>query len=171
MDVSHDLQVPVGDRKSTQIDHILIAPNAVFLIETKNISGSFRSSKDNPNQWIGKGKSGKTYHLNSPVNQARYHERSFINWISKTCSTHHLDVHSVIVMTADNVDYRNVHPDQQIPVIKSKQLLTFVKDRNNESWGRNKRVSDEITSQICSASHQERGKSVNKHQKAIMQLQ
>src|SRR5690606_16421614 len=41
----NDLYLPKEDGKTTQIDHILIGPQGIFVIETKNYKGGFTGSK------------------------------------------------------------------------------------------------------------------------------
>lgn len=65
--------------KFTEIDHLIIGPGGIFLIEVKTWKGSFSAYKDNwkrreGNDWVALS--------NSPSSQSPYHQKMFQQWIS-----------------------------------------------------------------------------------------
>lgn len=64
----------------TQIDHIIIGPPGLFIIETKAWNGSFTAYRDN---W--KRRSGKAWvKCSSPTKQNLYHTKAIAKWLEGT---------------------------------------------------------------------------------------
>ncbi len=63
----------------TEIDHLIIGPGGIFLIEVKTWKGSFSAYKDN---W--KRREGENWVkvTNSPTSQSAYHQKMFRQWIT-----------------------------------------------------------------------------------------
>lgn len=81
----HDVIVPASNG-TTQIDHLVISPFGVFVIETKNISGWIFGSKDQRN-WT-QSLYGKTFSFQNPLMQNYRHTK---------CLAEYLDIdHSII---------------------------------------------------------------------------
>lgn len=62
----------------TEIDHLLIGPGGVFLIEVKMWQGSFSAYKDN---WKRRDRDNWVAINNSPTSQSAYHQKMFQQWI------------------------------------------------------------------------------------------
>lgn len=81
----HDVIVPATNG-TTQIDHLLISPFGLFVIETKNISGWIFGSKDQ-HKWT-QSLYGKTFSFQNPLLQNYRHTK---------CLADYLDIdHSII---------------------------------------------------------------------------
>jgi restriction system protein len=81
----HDVIVPASNG-TTQIDHLLISPFGLFVIETKNISGWIFGSEDQP-KWV-QSLFGKSFSFQNPLLQNYRHTK---------CLAEYLDIdHSVI---------------------------------------------------------------------------
>ena len=88
----------VDDGKSSQIDHILINKNGIFVIETKNYSGRIYG-EDNQHEWTQVLNYGKVKnHFYNPVKQNATH----IYRLAKLLPTD-APFFSVVVFTKDNV--------------------------------------------------------------------
>src|SRR6267143_1221184 len=81
----HDVIVPASNG-TTQIDHLLISPFGLFVIETKNIAGWIFGSKDQ-HKWS-QSLYGKTFSFQNPLMQNYRHTK---------CLADYLDIdHSII---------------------------------------------------------------------------
>lgn len=63
----------------TEIDHLIIGPGGVFLIEVKTWKGSFSAYKDNWKRREGENWVAVT---NSPTAQSAYHQKMFQQWVT-----------------------------------------------------------------------------------------
>ena len=87
---------------TTQIDHILINPKAIFVIETKNLSGRIYGN-ENQKQWTQVLAYGEEKHkLYNPIKQNENH----IYKLKKITKTE-LPIKSIIVFAQDNTKYIN----------------------------------------------------------------
>jgi restriction system protein len=92
----HDVIVPAEDG-TTQIDHILISPFGVFVIETKNMTGWIFGS-ENQAQWTQSLPGGKKFRFQNPLRQNYRHTK---------CLSEHLDLnpehlHSVVFFIGES---------------------------------------------------------------------
>lgn len=70
--ILHDVMLPT-DEGTTQIDHIVVSPWGVFVIETKTHSGTIYG-KEGDTTWTEKYcRGGKSYTFQNPLNQNAYH--------------------------------------------------------------------------------------------------
>lgn len=63
----------------TEIDHLIIGPGGVFIVEVKTWKGSFSAYKD---KWKMRAGSGWEKVSNSPTSQNVYHRKMFLRWIN-----------------------------------------------------------------------------------------
>ena len=74
-----DLKVPVGDGTTTQIDHVLVSPFGIFVIETKNMKGEIygREFERLWTQKIGR----RSYTFQNPVGQNYRHIKALSRYL------------------------------------------------------------------------------------------
>lgn len=100
--VINDLMLKVGDGKTSQIDHIVINPNGVFVIETKNYSGRIYGSEEQL-EWTQVLRYGKVKHkLYNPVRQNRTHIYRLSKFLSKK-----IKITSAVVFVQGNTQFIN----------------------------------------------------------------
>lgn len=109
---------------SHQIDHILIHPHGVFVIETKNYYGTIISDTDDV-FWL-KIIKGEKQIISNPINQNQSHMRIITRLLEKK-----YEVISVIVFVKNNApyvgDYNVINIKDLLPLIKThpyQKLLT-----------------------------------------------
>lgn len=70
-----------GDRPGslTEIDHLIIGPGGIFIVEVKTWKGSFSAYKD---KWKMRSGSGWEKISHSPTSQNAYHLKMFLRWIT-----------------------------------------------------------------------------------------
>lgn len=87
--------------KTSQIDHILINQNGVYIIETKNYKGTIYGDEWDFN-WIQELNNGDQYEFYSPVRQNQTH----INMVKKALQMQ-VPVYSIIIFVRGNIDNVN----------------------------------------------------------------
>ena len=87
----HDVIIRSGNG-TTQIDHIIVSPYGIFVIETKNYSGWIFGSEKNAKwtQMMGRGK--KKYSFQNPLRQNYKHTKSLSNYLGLS----HEVMHSIV---------------------------------------------------------------------------
>ncbi len=108
---------------TTQIDHILVSPYGVFVIETKNMSG-WIFGKEEDRKWTQTFKNKKRYSFNNPLRQVNYHANSVASLINI-----YRDKIFPIVVFAGESEFKTDIPDNVkhtydfISYIRSKQSI------------------------------------------------
>lgn len=137
--VYNDLYVPKKNGEMTQIDHVLLSPHGIFVIETKNYTGWIFGSEDQRNwtQTIYKKKS----RFYNPVMQNNTHIKALQNYLN-------MDVtfHSIIVFS-NAATFKFNEPFQQAHVIQTKHLKRTIKQYTTQ------KISDEQLSRISKMLH------------------
>ena len=119
--------------KTSQIDHIIINQNGVYVIETKNYKGTIYGDEWNFN-WIQELNNGNQYEFYSPIRQNQTHMNMVLNAIQMQ-----VPIYSIIIFVRGNID--NVNSN------KVYKLKSFVeKEKSNER----KRISIETVDEIYS---------------------
>lgn len=92
----NDLTLKLQSGKTTQIDHILLSPYGIFVIETKNYKGVIRGNADDQKwkQVLGK----NTYEIYNPIMQNETHVRVVKNLLQGLNAYEH--VHNLVVFTS-----------------------------------------------------------------------
>ena len=121
--IINDVDLAFGKQKS-QIDHIVVAPNGIFIIETKNWSGHLEGNETDERWTQTKERDGKTLNikLKSPIVQNARHietvklilDNNKINWE---------DIFSVIVISSRNTTF-NI--DSNTPVVYADELVELI---------------------------------------------
>jgi hypothetical protein len=110
--VINNLIIPNGD-KTSQIDHIVINPRGIFVIETKNYSGRIYGN-ENQHEWTQVLAYGKTKHkLYNPLMQNATHIYNVKKIVGQ------LPIHSLVVFTQNNTRYINASNVIPISALKS----------------------------------------------------
>jgi hypothetical protein len=90
----HNVIVPTRNG-TTQIDHVLISPFGVFIVETKNLKGWIFGSENQPN-WT-QSLYGKNYSFQNPLRQAFRQKKS----ISEYLEVDESFIHAVVYFVGD----------------------------------------------------------------------
>jgi hypothetical protein len=118
------LQKPYGN-----IDHVVLGPNGIFVIETKNYGGTIVCNGD---EWYRRyrGKYGpKDYPLPSPSKQAKRNAvqlRAFLinNIKNRNIDLKRLFVNCLLVFTGSDIDLDLNNPT--VPILKAEELPSFI---------------------------------------------
>lgn len=93
----NDLTLPDGQGSTTQIDHILLSPNGIFVIETKNYKGWIFGG-ERQKMWTQKIYK-KSYQFRNPIHQNYKHMKVLESVLSDIVSPEFM--HSIIVFMPD----------------------------------------------------------------------
>ena len=117
--IFNDLYVPKKDGKLTQIDHLVVSPYGIFVIETKNYTG-----------WIFGQEQQRNWTQTIYQNKSRFYNPIMQNQTHIKALQHYIDVdvpmHSVIVFSnAATLKFKE--PFQTAQVIQNRQLKRTIK--------------------------------------------
>lgn len=142
----NDCTLPDGHGGTTQIDHILISPFGIFIIETKNYKGWIFGGERQKSwtQQIYK----KSYKFQNPLHQNYKHEKVLRSVLEDLLEVEH--IHSVIVFMPD-CEFKTEMPAN---VFKGAGWVDYVKGFDNEviSRMRMKRIQLRIEKEVLEKS-------------------
>lgn len=110
--------------ESQEIDHIVVSPQGVFLIETKNYSGEIVI--DEQGNWIRHKLNGERFGEENPARQVYRHHRVVEGILGK------VDICDVVCIANSKAILEGVE-HSPVPVIKADMLLQYFSDYKNES--------------------------------------
>ena len=111
--VINNLMLKVGEHQTSQIDHVLINSNGIFVIETKNYAGRIYG-QENQHEWTQVLAYGRVKNkLYNPIKQNETH----IRHISKVITQKH-PIISVVVFVKGNTRFINADGVYSIPQLK-----------------------------------------------------
>lgn len=142
----NDCTIPDGEQGTTQIDHILISPYGVFIVETKNYTGwIFGSARQK--QWTQKIYK-KSYKFQNPLHQNYKHSKVLEMVLNDVLEPRYL--HSVIVFTSRS-EFKTEMPEN---VFQGKTWVKYVKSFNEEviSPMKQKRIRYRIEKEVLESS-------------------
>lgn len=120
----NDIKVP---NSFGNIDHVLLSPNGIFVIETKNFEGKIRCDGDNWYQYKEHWKVSQEHEIKSPSKQAKGNALSVKNFlISKGVfdKPANVWVNAIVVFTSEKVDLSLNAP--VVPILKLSELVSFI---------------------------------------------
>lgn len=147
----NDCTLPDEQAGTTQIDHILLSPFGIFVIETKNYTGWIFGG-ERQKMWTQKIYK-KSYKFQNPLHQNYKHMKVLEEVLSDILEPQHL--HSVIVFIPESefktampsnvfrgaawTDYVNGFQEEVIPAMKLKRIqLRIEKEVLEKSWKTNR---------------------------------
>ncbi|KYD08267.1 hypothetical protein B5V88_14195 [Heyndrickxia sporothermodurans] len=127
-----DIFVRTEDFEMTQVDHLLIHPQFIVCIETKNLSGALSSVDEEV--WEQKNYKGEVYSMNSPQLQSLTHTMHLTSFLTSMSIT--IPIYSVVVLLSNKVCQFDVKSDMyyqdKCPVLYGKELVPFVLKKEKE---------------------------------------
>jgi len=122
----NDLYLPKEDGKTTQIDHVLIGPQGIYVIETKNYKGWITGS-EHKQTWTQTNYKRKDKFYN-PIWQNSGHIKALQAAIGD--SLHDVPIHSIIVF-GRQAELKFTQSFKNATVMNSPQLLSHIKSVEN----------------------------------------
>lgn len=111
--VFNDLTLRHG-RRSSQIDHLVLSPNGVFVLETKNWRGVITGDETQPRWEQVRNPGERPVRVSNPVLQNRRHVETLRAWL-KARGIPDLPVHSVVLSARPAAVYRVER--QTVPIL------------------------------------------------------
>ncbi|WP_377887569.1 NERD domain-containing protein [Alkalihalobacillus sp. R86527] len=121
----NDLVIPNG-RNGTQIDHVLIGPDKIYCIETKDITGRFYPHRDG---WLwypynSRGNVTKKTIVKNPQGQSIYHANHLRKFLKSR--GHYFKVEPVVIMTNAQGVWMGGQ-DDKCPIFRTHDFIHYVK--------------------------------------------
>jgi hypothetical protein len=132
--VINDIFVPTRNRKPIQIDHVVIGPNGVTAIETKNISGNYYPDEKGwlryPAHTIIGIPCSNYYHevIPSPQKQSWMQADALMCYLRE--KSFNENVHHVVVLTNPECAWQGEPGTGEAPVVYKNELIEFIETRN-----------------------------------------
>lgn len=120
----HKLTVALSDGSTTQIDHVVVSPYGLFVLESRHLPGSIVGSPMQPTwtQTLYRQRSS----FPNPLRQNACH----IQALSEVLQVPHAQLHSVVVFTAD-CSFKNALP---LCVTRGRACVDFIRSHTQEVW-------------------------------------
>ncbi len=121
-------------RKSCDIDHLLVGPKGIFVIETKNYNGKIECNGDSWS-YTKTGKNGGIYkgHINNPSKQLKRNVWELRNYLEKKIygkGQLPFWIQGILVFT--NTHAQLELRDETVVVLKTRQLIPYLQKFQNE---------------------------------------
>ena len=142
-----NLELPVSNNKTTEIDLLLIHETGLYVFEIKHYKGTIYG-KDTDRTWTQYFRTEKNNTFINPIEQNRYH----ISAINKMYPD--FPIHSIIVFTSDDCNLKVTNTDTTTDICKLKDVFNVLNYRFQQAK-RHLSITDiEIFfSQLCTFSH------------------
>jgi hypothetical protein len=122
--VFNDLTLRHG-RRTSQIDHLVLSPNGLFVLETKNWRGVITGDETQPRWSQARNPGERPVSVSNPVIQNRRHVETLCAWL-KARGIPGLPVHSLILSTRPAAVFRVDH--QTVPILAPSQAAQYITD-------------------------------------------
>lgn len=110
------------------IDHVLLGPNGIFVIEAKNFEGEIKCYRDKWYQYKQKWSEG--YEIKSPSKQVKGQVLRLKQFIkSKNIYNNNIWIDGLVVFTNDYASLNLKH--QTVPVLKIGELVDYIKNKDS----------------------------------------
>ena len=121
--VLNDLELRVAHERA-QIDHLVIAPSGIYVVESKFWAGTL-SGDVHDAQWTQKKSNGAVRHVKSPVQQCERQRRMFITLLAAKVPEDRIHALAVFTHPAVNLQSSN-SKDRVFPI---RDAIRFINDR------------------------------------------
>jgi len=129
--VFHNIRLGPDPEHTNEYDTVVVGPNGIFHIETKNYGGERGGiididSKDN---WILHKKSGYSKMITNPIGQVDSHEYRLRGFLMKVVGVKNLPTQGIIVLSCDNITLRqNQKKKLEVPILGRHELVDYIKN-------------------------------------------
>jgi len=131
--VYHNVKLGPDLLHTNEYDTIVIGPNGIFHIETKNYGGERGGiiDIDSKQNWILHKKSGYSKIITNPTGQVDSHEYRLQGFLNRVVGVRNLPTQGIIALACDGIVVRSQdEPNKDIPVLGRHQLLSYIKNYN-----------------------------------------
>lgn len=131
--VYHNVRLGPDSLHTNEYDTVIIGPNGIFHIETKNYGGERGGiiDIDKNGNWILHKKNGHSKIITNPAGQVDSHQYRLKGFMNKVVGVRNLPIQGIIVLSCDHIKVRyNSKKDDSIPIMGRKDLVNYIKGYN-----------------------------------------
>lgn len=132
--VYHNVNLGPDPLHTNEYDTIIIGPNGIFHIETKNYGGERGGiiDIDSSGNWILHKKNGHSKLITNPTGQVDSHQYRLQGFMNKVVRVHNLPIQGIIVLSCDHivVRYNQKSRDNSIPIMNRREIVKYIKGYN-----------------------------------------
>lgn len=128
--VYHNIKLGPDREHTNEYDTLVIGPNGIFHIETKNYGGERGGiiDVDSQGNWILHKKSGYSKIITNPAGQVDSHEYRLQGFLKKVVRVRNLPTQGIVVLSCDNVTVRyNQKTNSDLTVLSRHELVRYIK--------------------------------------------
>lgn len=149
--IYHNVNLGPDPLHTNEYDTVIIGPNGIFHIETKNYGGERGGiiDIDSNDNWILHKKNGHSKLITNPAGQVDSHQYRLQGFMNKVVGVRNLPIQGIIVLSCDNITLRyNKKMDEAIPIISRKELVEYIRRYNKGKKVLYPRTIDRISKNI-----------------------
>ncbi|MGR6835316.1 nuclease-related domain-containing protein [Syntrophomonas erecta] len=131
--VYHNIRLGPDAEHTNEYDTVILGPNGIFHIETKNYGGERGGIIDIDSQqnWILHKKSGYSKLITNPSGQVDSHEYRLQGFLNRVVGIKKLPTQGIIVLSCDDITLRfNTKTESDIPILSRHELVPYIKSYN-----------------------------------------
>lgn len=129
--VYHNVRLGPDESATNEYDTVIVGPNGIFHIETKNYGGERGGiiDIDSKGNWILHKKNGYSKIITNPAGQVGSHEYRLKGFLMKVVGIRNLPTQGIIVLSCDNIRVRdNEKTTRQIPILNRHELADYIRN-------------------------------------------
>lgn len=128
--VYHNIRLGPDESSTNEYDTVVIGPNGIFHIETKNYGGERGGiiDIDSNGNWILHKKNGYSKIITNPAGQVGSHEYRLKGFLMKVVGIKNLPTQGIIVLSCDQIVIRDREKTaREIPILGRHELAGYIK--------------------------------------------
>jgi hypothetical protein len=128
--IYHNIKLGPDPEHTNEYDTVIVGPNGIFHIETKNYGGERGGiiDIDSRQNWILHKKSGYSKIIANPIGQVDSHEYRLKGFLNKVVGVRNLPTQGIIVLSCDHIKLRvNKDIDSSIPILTRHELVPYIR--------------------------------------------
>ncbi len=129
--VYHNIKLGPDGEHTNEYDTLVVGPNGIFHIETKNYGGERGGiiDVDSNGNWILHKKSGYSKIITNPAGQVDSHEYRLQGFLKKVVGVRNLPTQGIVVLSCDNITVRyNKKFVNELTVLGRHELVGYIKN-------------------------------------------
>ena len=129
--VYHNVRLGPDALHTNEYDSVVIGPNGIFHIETKNYGGERGGiiDVDSRGNWILHKKNGYSKIISNPAGQVDSHEYRLKGFLNRVVGVRNLPAQGIIVLSCDKISIRyNKKAKRDIPIMSRHELLDYIQN-------------------------------------------
>ncbi len=149
--IFHNIKLGPDIEHTNEFDTVVVAPNGIFHIETKNYGGERGGllDIDEKNNWLLHKRNGYSKVINNPISQVNSHEYRLNGFLYRKVGVRNLPTQGILVLSCDRLRFRYNHNSRiDIPILHRREIIKYIKQYNNGRRSINPQLVSKISEQI-----------------------